>query len=245
MMIGVISGAAATLVLGTVWRLLTAEADGQARRVPRKIVERAARRLPPHARERYREEWIAEISESSDRPLSAMAQALGISRGASALALELEAVLVAAAPEVDVSAARGRIRLRHPRGILSRLRAAGGKLRAVMTHVVEQLFNKRTTITDHAGRPFAVLTVPRAALQIATHAMSQLIRSLVATWTALSALGRAVIQLLDEFDRLALEPLFTRSGLRALSRLSALGIALLVTGLVGAIASSVTRFLGI
>lgn len=66
-----------TLVVGVVVNLLGDEASAQCPRLAARLVRRAARRLPPAARERYEEEWLANVIDSAG-PLSKLWTALSI-----------------------------------------------------------------------------------------------------------------------------------------------------------------------
>jgi hypothetical protein len=59
----------------------------------RSMADRAAERLPPEHRERYREEWRGELQSLEGRPLSMFAHALGCAASARKLSRELAPAL--------------------------------------------------------------------------------------------------------------------------------------------------------
>ena len=95
-MIGVLLAALAVvgLIVGYVFLralggMIGREAAGWAPHVARQVVRTAADGLPAEYRDRYREEWLAEVGTLSDRPLTALITAFSIARNARRLAQEL------------------------------------------------------------------------------------------------------------------------------------------------------------
>jgi lipopolysaccharide/colanic/teichoic acid biosynthesis glycosyltransferase len=89
----IIVGAAATvLLLPIVQKLLVSEVEGWLPHLSRRLVEIAARRLPERDRERYLEEWLAELSSFDDRRLTALLWSFDLLRGSRSLRLELSSV---------------------------------------------------------------------------------------------------------------------------------------------------------
>lgn len=82
-------------VLPVLQGLFTDEARGWLPHLARAMVRAAARRLPP-ARERYEEEWLAELAAYNDRRLTALFRACSLSFGARALSAELDDEVAAA-----------------------------------------------------------------------------------------------------------------------------------------------------
>ncbi len=70
------------LVLPIVVTLLTEETRAWLPHVTRALVRSAVRRVPPDHRDRYEEEWLAEVAAYSDRPLTAVVRACGVRHGA-------------------------------------------------------------------------------------------------------------------------------------------------------------------
>ncbi len=66
------------LVVRAVGGLIGKEAVGWAPHVARGLALRAAERLPAVHRDRYAEEWSAELEALSDRPITALLHAIGI-----------------------------------------------------------------------------------------------------------------------------------------------------------------------
>jgi Bacterial sugar transferase len=69
--------------------LLTDEARGWLPHLARAVVRAAARRLPPAHRQRYEEEWLAELVAYSDRRLTALIRACSLWVSARAMRAEL------------------------------------------------------------------------------------------------------------------------------------------------------------
>lgn len=84
-----ILGSLSTILVAVLTGLLVIEARGQTLHRARRIAHRAARLLPPEHRDRYAEEWDALLADMSDRPLSALGQALSLQVAARRLRREL------------------------------------------------------------------------------------------------------------------------------------------------------------
>ncbi|MDQ3822120.1 MAG: hypothetical protein M3321_02630 [Actinomycetota bacterium] len=69
--------------------LLTAEFAAWLPHIARWIVARAVGRLPPSQRNRWLEEWRADLAQFEHRPLAGLLHAIGIALGARAVAREL------------------------------------------------------------------------------------------------------------------------------------------------------------
>ena len=74
-----------TFVVPVLQALFTDEARGWLPHLARAVVRRAARRLPPAHRERYEDEWLAELAAYSDRRLTALVRACSLWIGARAM----------------------------------------------------------------------------------------------------------------------------------------------------------------
>lgn len=81
---------ASVVVAAVAHALLVDEARAWLPHVSRWLVRRAARRLPEEQRERYEEEWLAELASWSDRPISAVGKAAHIRSRARAMRLSLD-----------------------------------------------------------------------------------------------------------------------------------------------------------
>jgi hypothetical protein len=68
------------------------EALGWLPYLTRRIITSAAMRLPDDHRERWHEEWLADLKELDDRPLTAFAYAVSVATSAGSLARELRPV---------------------------------------------------------------------------------------------------------------------------------------------------------
>jgi len=77
------------LLLRGLGSLIGREAAGWAPHLSRALAERAASQLPVKYRARYTEEWLAELATLEDRPVSAVAHAVGIAITSRRLAREL------------------------------------------------------------------------------------------------------------------------------------------------------------
>ena len=77
-----------TLVAPVLQGLFTDEARGWLPHLARAVVRTAARRLPPAYRERYEDEWLAELAAYSDRRLTALVRACSLWIGARAMRAE-------------------------------------------------------------------------------------------------------------------------------------------------------------
>jgi hypothetical protein len=84
-------GVALLLLLAVVQQVAAEEASGWMRVLARWLVRRAASRLPARSRERYEQEWLAELLSISDRPVTGLVFAIGVRRSARQTGAELEA----------------------------------------------------------------------------------------------------------------------------------------------------------
>jgi hypothetical protein len=88
--LGVVTGAVLVLVVLPVCQsLLSDEARGWLPHLARGLVKSAANHVLPEHRDRYREEWLAELHAYRDRPLTAFLRAAGIRRSVRALNRQL------------------------------------------------------------------------------------------------------------------------------------------------------------
>lgn len=78
------------IVAAVTQSLLVDEARAWLPHLSRWLVQRAAHRLPEEQRERYQEEWLAELASWSDRPISAVARAAHIRWRSRAMRLSLD-----------------------------------------------------------------------------------------------------------------------------------------------------------
>jgi hypothetical protein len=106
----VIGLACIALGVAVVQKLLVSEVEGWLPHVSQRLVDYAAQRLPQRDRERYREEWLAELNTFDDRQLTALLWSLDLLRGSRSLRLELarkittDEVLVAQNTEPRITA---------------------------------------------------------------------------------------------------------------------------------------------
>lgn len=91
------SGIAVAVLIG----LLVLEARGQTLHRAQKIARKAAASLPPEHRAAYGEEWDALLLDMSDRPISALVEAVSLRVGARALSRQLTSLPVAAGADRD------------------------------------------------------------------------------------------------------------------------------------------------
>jgi hypothetical protein len=95
-MIGIVITAVGLLLLAGIWFIITralggliaSETAGQVRTRVLQLIDNAVAHLPEGQRERYREEWRADLETLKDRPLSAIRWALQVRRCARRLADE-------------------------------------------------------------------------------------------------------------------------------------------------------------
>lgn len=77
--VAIVAGSAMGLVIAAVVQaLLVDEARAWLPHITRSLIRSSARRLPAKQRDRYREEWLAEVANWNDRPISALAKAASI-----------------------------------------------------------------------------------------------------------------------------------------------------------------------
>jgi len=84
-----VAGLLVVLLARVLVGLLTAEAVATVPHVSRTVVRRAAEQLPPEQRDRFAEEWEADLETFGERQLAALKWAIGISFGVRELAAEL------------------------------------------------------------------------------------------------------------------------------------------------------------
>jgi hypothetical protein len=77
-------------VVAVVKKLVVDEVTGWITPLSERIIRAAASRLPAQTRQRYEEEWLAELATLRDRRLSGVWVALSLLRGAHAMGSALE-----------------------------------------------------------------------------------------------------------------------------------------------------------
>lgn len=87
------------LITSAISEVIANEAMGWIPHLSRGIAERASRRLPSKSRERYLEEWCADLAQFDDRPLTALSHALLIAATVGVLSRAL-------APDAAIAPAR-------------------------------------------------------------------------------------------------------------------------------------------
>ena len=80
---------AAYIALRAIGSVAGKEAEGWLRHLARGLIEGGCDRLPPAERERWREEWLADLAAYADRPLSALRFAVRTRLAARAVSREL------------------------------------------------------------------------------------------------------------------------------------------------------------
>jgi hypothetical protein len=107
--VGAIGLLVAAIVLAVARALVAEEIRGWQPHLRQALLRRACRRLPDGHRERYQEEWGAMLADCSDRPLTALKNAISLLVHARVIARELRPQAVAASSQgstAKVSVAR-------------------------------------------------------------------------------------------------------------------------------------------